>query len=70
MTAHSKLLDGIKVRNVKKWSLDDDDEDDIPPSSSSALKDDASASNASGKQEEEDEIDPLDAYMQVSTPLN
>ncbi|VUZ49403.1 unnamed protein product [Hymenolepis diminuta] len=64
VTAHSKLLDGIKVRNVKKWSLDDDDEDDIPPPSSSALKDDASVSNASGKQEEGDEIDPLDAYMQ------
>ncbi|VDL18840.1 unnamed protein product [Hymenolepis diminuta] len=64
VTAHSKLLDGIKVRNVKKWSLDDDDEDDIPPPSSSALKDDASVSNDSGKQEEGDEIDPLDAYMQ------
>ncbi|VDN97079.1 unnamed protein product [Rodentolepis nana] len=66
VTAHSKLLDGIKVRNVKKWSLDDDDEDDIP-SPPSAVKDDLSVpSNDTEKQEEEEEIDPLDAYMQIT----
>lgn len=71
-TAHSKLLDGIKVRTIKKWSLEDDDEDDNPPLSPSVLKDEESSNAGNGtreqQQEEEDEIDPLDAYMQVSGP--
>lgn len=57
VTAHSKLLDGIKMRSMKKWSLEDDDDDDVPPPT--VIKEDTLA------KEEEDEIDPLDAYMQV-----
>ncbi|CDS42861.1 ATP dependent RNA helicase DDX46 [Echinococcus multilocularis] len=56
VTAHSKLLDGIKMRSLKKWSLEDDDDDDVPPPT--VIKEDTLV------KEEEDEVDPLDAYMQ------
>ncbi|VDM30940.1 unnamed protein product [Hydatigera taeniaeformis] len=56
VTAHSKLLDGIKMRSMKKWSLEDDDDDDVPPPT--VIKEDTLT------KEEDDEIDPLDAYMQ------
>ncbi|VDD80400.1 unnamed protein product [Mesocestoides corti] len=55
-TAHSKLLDGIKMRSLKKWTLEDDDDDDAVPPPSVAKED--------GATNEEEEIDPLDAYMQ------
>ncbi len=56
-TAHNKLLDGIKMRSVKKWSLEDDDDDENIAGPATEKK---------STEEEEDEIDPLDAYMQVS----
>lgn len=61
MTAHSKLLDGIKMRSMKKWTLEDDDDDDVP--APAVMKEDSLTKN--GDEEEEAEIDPLDAYMQV-----
>ena len=61
VTAHSKLLDGIKMRSLKKWTLEDDDDDDVPPPA--VMKEDPNAKGGDG--EEDAEIDPLDAYMQV-----
>lgn len=60
-TAHSKLLDGIKVRTGKKWTLEDEEEeeeDNVPPPPVESPED------GNAQKEEEDEIDPLDAYMQ------
>ena len=41
----------IAPANAKKWSLEDDDDEDVEESGASLA---------------EDEVDPLDAYMQVS----
>ncbi|BHF64003.1 Probable ATP-dependent RNA helicase ddx46 [Sparganum proliferum] len=60
-TAHSKLLDGIKVRTGKKWTLEDEEEeeeDNAPPPPTE------SPEGGSTQKDDEDEIDPLDAYMQ------
>ncbi len=45
----------IAPLNAKKWSLEDDDDDD----------DDDDADTTKNGECEEDEVDPLDAYMQV-----
>ena len=59
----------VILPSVKKWTLEDDDEDDLPPVEVEKNDSEEKVEKKEIKEEkmetEEEDVDPLDAYMQV-----
>lgn len=61
----------VILPSVKKWTLEDDDEDDAPPVEIEKNESEEKIEKKDIKEEkekmeiEEEDVDPLDAYMQV-----